>query len=90
MIVVPNDKFIEHLKKIKDTSIIERAEKAVEKLKEANSLREVTNIEYIKGHTNFYRLRFGDYRIGFYYIEEEQKVELYAIGYRSKIYDIFP
>ena len=90
MIIVPNDKFIEHLKKIKDGSVIERAEKAVEKLKVANTLREVTNVEYIQGHTGFYRLRFGDYRIGFSYNETEQKVELYAIGHRSTIYRVFP
>jgi mRNA-degrading endonuclease RelE of RelBE toxin-antitoxin system len=90
MNVIIRDTFEKQLQRIKDVSIIARAEKAVEKIEYANSFREITNVEYMQGHTGYYRLRFGDYRIGFYYTEAEQKIELIAIDHRSKIYRNFP
>jgi mRNA-degrading endonuclease RelE of RelBE toxin-antitoxin system len=90
MIVIPTDQFFNHIDKIKDTTIIRRAEQTIEKLRSANSIQEVSNIKAIKGWLGYYRIGFGDYRIGFYYIEHEKKVELLAIAHRSKIYNIFP
>ena len=90
MRVAAADTFEEQLEKIRDASIVKRAEKAVEKLKVANTLREVTNVKPMKGYSGFYRLSFGNYRIGFYYIEEEQTVELLAIDHRDTIYRAFP
>ena len=90
MNVVTTDKFIEHLEKLKnDVSTVERAEKAVAKLREANSLREVPNIKSMEGAPGFYRLRIGDYRIGFRLIDENT-IRLLAIDRRSVFYRRFP
>ena len=90
MNVIPTDKFIEHLKRLKkDISTIERAEKAVAKLRTANSLHEISNIKSMQGHPDFYRIRFGDFRIGFRLVDENT-IKLLAIEHRSAFYRSFP
>jgi len=74
---------------IKDKTIIRRADNTIEKLKSANSLRDVTNIKYMQGYPNYYRIAFGDYRIGFFLVDENT-VRLLAIEHRSKFYRFFP
>jgi mRNA interferase RelE/StbE len=90
MIVVYSKDFKGHLSKIKDATIAKRIVQTIDKLESANTLKDVSNVETIQGHPNYYRIRFGDYRIGIYHIETEQEVELVAVAHRSKIYNIFP
>ena len=90
MNVIPTDKFIEHLEKLKkDVLTIERAEKAVAKLRAANSLREISNIKSMQGHPDFYRFRFGDFRIGFRLVDANT-IKLLTIEHRSVFYRDFP
>ncbi len=89
MITIPTDSFQQDLAKIKDTSILKRAKQAVDKLRAANTLREVTNIKAMQDFPTFYRLRFGDFRIGFRLIDENT-IKLLAIDHRSKVYRHFP
>jgi mRNA interferase RelE/StbE len=90
MIVKIDESFDEDFGKIKDVSVLRRVDQAIDRLEAAKSLREVTNVKAIKNHPNYYRLRSGDYRIGFYYAEEEQTIELLAISHRSVFYRYFP
>ena len=89
MIVDFDRSFYDDLSKITDTTVLQRSDKAIDKLKSANSLREVSNIKAIKGHPNHFRLRFGDFRIGFC-LENKHTITLLAIDHRSKIYRHFP
>ena len=90
MKVITTDTFIEHLSKLKkDVLTIERAAKAITKLREANSLREIPNIKSMQGYPGFYRLRFGDFRIGFRLVDENT-IRLLAIEHRSVFYRDFP
>jgi len=89
MTVVYAKCFEEYLLRIKDSSIRKQIGKSIEKLEFAGSLREVTNIKAFIGYPGYYRLRSGDFRIGFY-IENETTVRLLIVDHRSKIYREFP
>jgi mRNA interferase RelE/StbE len=89
MIVEFEDTFTDCLKKIKDASVRHRIEQIIKKLENVNSLQEVSNIKAIKGWEKYYRIRFGDFRIGFF-LESESTIILLAVAHRSKIYKHFP
>ena len=65
-----------------------RVRKAILKLEQANSLGELSNIKALAGEKGLYRLRLGDYRIGF--AIEANEIVLVAIGKRSDFYHDFP
>jgi len=90
MIVIPTKKFSKRLENLeRNSSTVERAEKAIAKLRKANSLHDVPNVEPIEGFPGYFRLRFGDYRIGFRLVDENT-VRLLSIGHRSVFYRSFP
>ena len=89
MKVIRTDWYCSDFERISDKNIIRRADNTVEKLKSANSLREVTNIKPMQGYPGFYRIRFGNFRIGFS-LEADNSILLLAIGHRSVFYRNFP
>jgi len=89
MTVLLDTSFVDAFKKITDTSIIRRVNIAVEKLEAAKLLREISNIKSMKGKPNYYRIRFGDFRIGFRLVDETTIVLLY-VDSRSVFYKYFP
>lgn len=89
MIVAYSKSYLDDLEGIKDKTIIRRAHTAVQKLKSANSLRDITNIKYMQGSQGFYRIAFGNYRIGFF-LTDENTIRLLAIEHRSVFYRNFP
>jgi mRNA interferase RelE/StbE len=50
--------------KINDKTIKCRIKSIIEKVAQAQSIEEMTNITPIVGHPGYYRIRFGDYRVG--------------------------
>ena len=50
--------------KIKEQSVKIRLKKIIEKIAYAKDLNEIPNITPIVGHTNYYRIKLGGYRIG--------------------------
>ncbi len=89
MIVVYTEDFYNCIDKIKDVATVERAFKTIQKLKSANSLREITNVKAIQDWHGFYRIRFGDFRIGFQLIDKNT-IKLFTVDHRSKVYKHFP
>jgi len=89
MIVEIDKSFIKSLEKIKDKSIYDKVEKAIENLEKADSLETIIKIKKLKGFKNFYRIRIGDYRIGFELIQK-RIILLIIISHRKDIYKYFP
>ncbi|GHU85385.1 hypothetical protein FACS1894153_0500 [Bacteroidia bacterium] len=89
MIVVFSEDFYKDIEKISDKKIINRAISTIEKFESATSLRDINNIKAMRGYPYFYRIRFGDYRIGFQLLDKNT-VRVLAIDHRSKIYKHFP
>jgi len=56
--------FDKQVLKIKDKAIKARLRKIIEKVADADNLEGISNITPIVGHLGYYRIRFGDYRVG--------------------------
>ena len=80
--------FEKDIKKIQQPDIPKKVAIFIEKIQEISSFQELTNTKKIKGFSNFYRIRLGDYRIG---VEiEEGKCIFLRILHRKDIYKYFP
>ena len=88
MIVVVTKQFEKDVRKELSKSYQQQLAGILEKLQEANSIKEVSNIKKLKGYKSAYRARMGDYRIGF--ILEGNVVKLSRVMHRSEIYKYFP
>ncbi len=56
--------FEKSIYKLRDKTLKRRLLSIIDKVALANSLEEVPNLTPIKGHPGFYRIKFGNYRIG--------------------------
>ena len=50
--------------KINDKLAKARLKKVIDRVAQAKNLDEIPNITPIVGHPNYYRIKFGDYRVG--------------------------
>ena len=62
--------------------------KVVEEIEAAKTLSQINNCKKMKGHKDAYRIKLGQYRIGFYF--ENNVIELSRILARKDIYKFFP
>lgn len=81
--------FEKSLGRINDQRLLERVEGAILKAEEASSLEELSNVKKLIGFSAFYRMKIGDYRLGFEKIDE-QTIRFIIICHRKDIYKKFP
>lgn len=60
----------------------------IENLKKSSQPSQIDNCKKLTGFRTAYRVRMGQYRIGFYY--ENKTAELVRILHRKEIYRYFP
>lgn len=60
----------------------------IEQLRNASSLKDVFHLKKMKGYKTAYRIRMGEYRIGF--ILEDDSLKLSRVMNRKDIYKYFP
>lgn len=60
----------------------------LEQLQKVSGLNDIANLKKLKGYKTAYRIRLGDYRIGFLF--EEGKIKLSRVLNRKEIYRYFP
>lgn len=89
MIVEYDKSFEKSIDRLKDISLYPKIEKIIEQLESAQSLNELTNIKKLTGFKNYFRLRLGDYRLGFEKINEKT-IRLIVVSHRKDIYKVFP
>lgn len=53
-----------------------------------HALSEIGNAEKMIGSSNYYKIRFGDYRIGIF--KKGENIELLRVLNRKEIYKFFP
>jgi len=82
------DSFAKDLKSIKDKGLLDRAREVVEAIEKAASLDEIHNLKKLKGGRNYFRLRIGDYRMGF--VLEKGVVIFVRFLNRKDVYKYFP
>jgi mRNA interferase RelE/StbE len=81
--------FLRDLKKLKGQPVYDRIYELVfATLPEVDTLRDVTNVKAMRGYSNRYRIRIGNYRVG---IEVQgDNVEVMRVLHRREFYRYFP
>ncbi|MDJ0680246.1 MAG: type II toxin-antitoxin system RelE/ParE family toxin [Xenococcaceae cyanobacterium MO_167.B52] len=81
--------FVKDLKKLKKHAAYKRImELAFEIIPKTKELKDLKNVKALKGSSNRYRIRVGDYRMG---IEvNSDKVEIMRVLHRKEFYRYFP
>jgi len=81
-------KFSKDLDEVRPKSTKESVIRIIELMEVVDSLEKIPNIKKLKGHKSAYRVRIGDYRLGFFF--ENSTILLARILHRKDIYRIFP
>jgi mRNA interferase RelE/StbE len=81
-------KFNDDLDSISQLSVKIAIKKVIESIEASESIRQIQNVKKLVGYKNAYRVRVGNYRIGFYL--ENNLVQLVRVKNRKDIYKLFP
>lgn len=88
MKVVSKKSFNKDIDNISVKSIARKLRKIIQTLEEANALSELKHVKKMKGANDAYRIKLGNYRIGFFYYSNEIQLTIFA--HRKDIYKYFP
>lgn len=80
--------FKKDLLKIRDSKLYERIESLIVAIEEAEALSEISHVTKLKDAESYYRVRVGDYRVGFKL--DDGVVSLVRVQHRKDIYKNFP
>ena len=81
--------FVKDLKALKSTPVFGQIQALVfAEIPNMTDFQNLVNLKKLKGDENVYRLRVGDYRIGFYF--DGEKVTFARVLHRKDIYRYFP
>jgi len=80
-------KFSKDLDNISSKSVKANLLRVILLMESASSLEEIPNTKKLKGHKSAYRIRIGDYRLGFFYENENILIDRFV--HRKDIYKIF-
>lgn len=81
-------KFSRDIEELNQKSVKLNLIKLIELLEVEEDLNNIPHLKKLQGHKTAYRIRLGDYRLGFFY--EQNKIILARIVHRKDIYDLFP
>ncbi len=82
------ERFSKDLDKLKVRQIKDSVLRIIERVEAASTLSEISGIKKLAGFRNAYRIRTGDYRIGFFV--DGNVIQFARIAHRKDIYKIFP
>jgi mRNA interferase RelE/StbE len=80
--------FSKDLDLINSKSVKQSLIRIVELLEKVEDLKDIPTIKKLKGFRNAYRIRVGDYRLGFF--QDGSAVQLARFLHRKDIYKHFP
>lgn len=80
--------FEKDAEKILDKKLANQLLLAIEKMEKCNQLSELQHIKKMRGGGNYYRMRIGDYRLGFKM--EKGYIIILRFMHRKEIYNYFP
>ena len=83
-----NKRFLKDLSKIPSKERIKIEEFVFNDLEVFNSIQEVGKIEKLQGYENYYKMRFGNYRVGLKFEDDILSIE--RVLHRKEIYKFFP
>ena len=88
MKVLYEKSFLKDITKIKDKKVLNRISDTIGMVKTMRDLKTLPNVKKINGHPSAFRIRIGDYRLGFFY--ENETVIFPRFLNRKNIYNYFP
>ncbi len=71
-----------------DSDFLDRVKEIIEEVELAETTARITNLKKLKGESSYYRIRFGNYRIGIKI--EDDLVIFIRVLHRKEIYRYFP
>lgn len=80
--------FEKDLRKIKDKSIRLKVAQILEAILVAEGFNELNQVKKLKGENHYYRIKVGDYRLGFAF--EDDTLTVVRFLHRKDIYKYFP
>ena len=89
MILQFDESFEKSIKKLKDQKLKIRLIELIENFEMVDSLADIPKIKKMQGFQTFYRVRLGDYRVGFE-LQEDNSVLFILVAHRKEIYKYFP
>jgi mRNA interferase RelE/StbE len=89
MIVEYDKSFEKWLSKITDAVILKKVEQIILQAEQSKTISEVKNSKKLTGYKYYYRIKIGNYRIGFERITNTT-IRLIIIADRKDIYRRFP
>lgn len=81
-------RFSKDLDHVRTKTIKQSVIRIIELMESVDNLEKIPNIKKLKGHKNAYRIRVGDYRLGFFFVNST--ILLACFLHRKDIYKIFP
>ena len=88
MNVTYKKKFLKDLKALQSTEAYEKiCDLVLEEIPNVEDLGTIANLSKLKGDDTAYRIRIGDYRIGFFL--EDNEIVMIRVLHRSNIYHYF-
>jgi mRNA interferase RelE/StbE len=89
-VIVEFDKsFEKSIDKIKDKKILHRIENAIINAEDSMSIDKISNVKKLVGSSHYYRIKVGDYRMGFEQMNENT-IRFIIVLHRKEIYRRFP
>ena len=81
--------FLKSLDKINDKRIYQRVINTIEQAEKAKEIKSLKKVKKLTGFKNYYRIRIGDYRLGFEEINKNT-IRLIILLNRKDFYRRFP
>lgn len=81
-------KFLKDINALNNKNLKQRIEQIIIEIENATSFDNLNNCKKLKGHKSAYRIRIGEYRLGFFF--ENQTVIFTRFMHRKEIYRYFP
>ena len=82
------ESFDADLSAITDAALLRRIKKVIERVEAARTFQQVPNLKRLDAKGKYYRIRVGDYRVGFVF--EHGAVTFVRCLNRKEIYRYFP
>lgn len=80
--------FAKDLKNVREKVLLNKIAKVIDEAKKADAVRQIRNLKKLKSYDAFYRIKFGDYRIGIEIADGE--IIFTRFLHRKEIYRYFP
>ena len=82
------ESFDKDLSAVTDVRLLRRIQKIIEQVEAARTLHEIPNLKRLEAKGKYFRIRLGDYRVGFVF--EQGAVTFVRCLHRREIYRYFP